>query len=146
MMGGIIDTNILLYGANSGAEEHRLATAFLLRTASSRAPWFLTEGICYEFFRVATHPKVFNRPLTWKEALRFLQPFWSSSNFETLATGEHHWTILKEILGETTHPSGNLFFDIRTVALMREHGIQEIYTSDTDFLQFKGIKVINPLK
>jgi predicted nucleic acid-binding protein len=29
---------------------------------------------------------------------------------------------------------------------MREHGVREIYTTDTDFLQFSGIKVINPLK
>ena len=145
-MGGIIDTNILLYGPNQDAEEHRSATNFLHRTISSRDAWFLTEGICYEFLRVATHPKVFDRPLVWKEALHFLQPFWSSSGFEVLAAGENHWSILRKILEETTYPSGNLFFDIRTVVLMREHGIREIYTSDTDFLQFKGIKVINPLK
>ena len=74
-MGGIIDTNILLYGPNQDAEEHRSATNFLHRTISSRDAWFLTEGICYEFLRVATHPKVFDRPLVWKEALHFLQPF-----------------------------------------------------------------------
>jgi hypothetical protein len=145
-MGGIIDTNLLLYGANKDAEEHRSAVAFLNQTASSRDLWFLTEGICYEFLRVATHPKVFVKPLTWKEALRFLQSFWDSSAFEILVAGEDHWFILKEILEETTHPSGNLFFDIRTVVLMREHGIREIYTTDTDFLQFKGVKVINPLR
>jgi predicted nucleic acid-binding protein len=59
--------------------------------------------------------------------------------------GKEHWEVLQEILREVTHPSGNLFFDIRTVALMREHGVREIYTSDADFLQFKGITVINPL-
>ena len=60
--------------------------------------------------------------------------------------GQDHWTMLENILGELIRPSGNLFFDIRTVALMREHGVREIYTTDTDFLQFKGIKAINPLK
>ncbi|MBA4392282.1 MAG: hypothetical protein C0407_01900 [Desulfobacca sp.] len=145
-MAGVIDTNILLYGVNGEAEEHRAALAFLHRTAASGEPWFLTEGICYEFLRVATHPKVFTQPLTYKEALRFLQPFWRSSSFEILVAGEDHWNLLQEITKETTHPSGNLFFDIRTVTLMREHGIREIYTSDTDFLQFKGITVIHPLR
>jgi predicted nucleic acid-binding protein len=28
---------------------------------------------------------------------------------------------------------------------MREYGIATIYTADTDFLQFQGIQVINPL-
>jgi predicted nucleic acid-binding protein len=49
---------------------------------------------------------------------------------------------------ETAHEfltAGNLFFDIRTVVLMREHGIRVIYTTDTDFLQFKAIEVVNPL-
>jgi predicted nucleic acid-binding protein len=45
-----------------------------------------------------------------------------------------------------TQPTGNLFFDLRTAALMREHGIRDIYTTDTDFLQFAGIRVINPLR
>jgi predicted nucleic acid-binding protein len=29
---------------------------------------------------------------------------------------------------------------------MQEHGVREIYSTDTDFLQFRGIKAINPLK
>jgi predicted nucleic acid-binding protein len=29
---------------------------------------------------------------------------------------------------------------------MREHGIKRIYTTDTDFLQFGDIEVVNPLK
>jgi predicted nucleic acid-binding protein len=50
------------------------------------------------------------------------------------------------VLGDLHHPSGNLFFDIRTVALIKEHGVREIYTTDTDFLQFRDLRVINPLK
>jgi predicted nucleic acid-binding protein len=37
-------------------------------------------------------------------------------------------------------------FDIRTVVMMREHGIRRVYTTDTDFLQFSGVEVINPLR
>jgi uncharacterized protein len=144
-MAGIIDKNLLLYAANRDAEEHRAALHFLYETASS-GPWFLTEGILYEFFRVSTHARVFDRPLTWKEALRFIRPFLLSHRFDILMAGQDHWTMLENILGELIRPSGNLFFDIRTVALMREHGVREIYTTDTDFLQFKGIKAINPLK
>jgi predicted nucleic acid-binding protein len=35
---------------------------------------------------------------------------------------------------------------VRTAALMREHNIHEIYTAETDFLQFAEIKAINPLR
>jgi uncharacterized protein len=145
-MPGIIDTNILLYAANSDSDENHAAVKFLSAAATSPEQWFLTEGIIYEFLRVSTHPKVFPKPLDWKEAMRFFRPFVETSNFLILTADERHWSLLEEILPALTHPSGNLFFDIRTVVLMREHGIREIYTTDTDFLQFPQIKVINPLR
>jgi toxin-antitoxin system PIN domain toxin len=145
-MSGIIDTNILLYAANRDSEENPAAVKFLVAAATSPEQWFLTEGIIYEFLRVSTHSKVFPKPLDWKESMRFLMPLLESSNFLILTADERHWSLLDEILGSITHPSGNLFFDIRTAVLMREHGIREIYTTDTDFLQFPNIKVINPLR
>ena len=145
-MAGVVDTNILLYAANRDAEEHPAAVSFLEEAAASVGPWFLTEGILYEFMRVSTHPKVFERPLTWKEGLRFILPILISQRFTILTAGEHHWAILEKVLEDLTRPSGNLFFDVRTVVLMHEHGVREIYTTDTDFLQFRSIKAINPLK
>jgi toxin-antitoxin system PIN domain toxin len=145
-MAGIIDTNILLYAANKDTDEHVAAARFLTMAATSAQQWFLTEGIVYEFLRVCTHPKVFPSPLDWKESMRFLRPFLENPSFVVLAADERHWLLLEETLVSLTHPAGNLFFDIRTVVLMREHGIREIYTTDTDFLQFPHIKVINPLR
>jgi len=66
--------------------------------------------------------------------------------FRVLTAGEPHWSLLSELLSRLTHPSGNLFFDIRTAVLMREHGVREIYTSDVDFLQFPGLRVVNPIQ
>jgi uncharacterized protein len=145
-MAGVIDTNILLYAANRDAGEHPAAVAFLRAAAKSGEPWFLTEGILYEFLRVATHPKVFHRPLDWRQALTFLHPFVDDANFLILTAGERHWILLETLLEQLTHPSGNLFFDVRTAVLMQEHGVREIYTTDTDFLQIPGLKVINPLR
>jgi predicted nucleic acid-binding protein len=63
-----------------------------------------------------------------------------------LRAEEARWSLLADVLAELNHPSGNLFCDVRTVVLMREHGVRRIYTTDTDFLQFAGIEVINPLR
>jgi hypothetical protein len=93
-MAGIIDTNILLYAANRDADEQRAAASFLYHAANSGEQWFLTEGILYEFLRVATHPKVFQRPLTWQEGLSFLKPFLGSSKFLILTAEQRHWTLL----------------------------------------------------
>lgn len=54
--------------------------------------------------------------------------------------------MLATVLAGLTHPSGNLFFDVRTAVLMREHGVRRIYTTDTDFLQFDDLEVVNPLR
>ena len=145
-MAGIIDTNILLYAANKDADENLAAVKFLSRAATSAEQWFLTEGIVYEFLRVSTHPKVFPKPLGWKGSARFLRPFLASPNFTILTADERHWSLLEEVLASLTYPAGNLFFDIRTAVLMREYGVREIYTTDTDFLQFPQIKVVNPLR
>lgn len=145
-MSGFIDTNILLYGANADAEEHDAARAFLSDIGATADPWYLSDGVVYEFLRVATHAKVFPRPLHWREALAFVAPVLGADNVRILRPEAGHWTLLTEVLGELTHPSGNLFFDVRTVVLMREHGIRRIYTTDTDFLQFSGLDVVNPLR
>jgi toxin-antitoxin system PIN domain toxin len=143
---GVIDTNLMLYGANSDAPEHVRAREFLAGIGASSDSWYVTDGILYEFLRVATHARVFPRPLTWREALEFLQPFVDADNVAILRGDDAHWSVLATILGELTHPSGNLFFDVRTAVLMREHGVRRIYTTDTDFLQFAGIEVVNPLR
>jgi hypothetical protein len=137
---------VLLYGANGDAPEHSAARAFLSAVGRTAGPWYLSEGVVYEFLRVATHPKVFPQPLVWREALDFLRPLLEIDQVIVLGASDGHWALLARVLAELTHPSGNLFFDIRTVVLMREHGVRRIYTTDTDFLQFAGIEVVNPLR
>ena len=144
-MAGVIDTNILLYAVNRDDERHDAAREFLYGAAQSSDLWYFTEGILYEFLRVTTHPRVFDRPLSWSQAMAFLRPFVDSDRFDIIAAGTGHWSELQDLLGTLTHPSGNLFFDIRTAALMLEHGIRRIYTTDTDFLQFRRLEVVNPL-
>lgn len=145
-MSGVIDTNLLLYAANRDAPEHAAARAFVAGVGRRGDSWYLSDGILYEFLRVATHPKVFPQPLTWREAVGFLTPLIEADTVRLLGAEDRHWIILQDVLAALTHPSGNLFFDVRTVVLMREHGIRRIYSTDTDFLQFSGIEVVNPLR
>lgn len=144
-MGGVLDANVLLYAANADAPENAAAVELLTRTAASAEVWYLTEGICYEFLRVSTHPAVFPRPLSAAEALSFLGALLERETFLLLAASARHWKTLGELVAELHHPAGNLFFDIRTATLMREHGVRKIYTSDRDYLQFPGVETVDPL-
>ena len=144
-MSGVVDTNLLLFAANSAVGEHEVSRRFLEGCGRDAGLWFLTEGICYEFLRVATHARVFPSPLSAAEAMAFLDAILGSGRFEVLSAEPDHWPVLRGVLSAHPRCSGNLFFDIRTVALMKEHSVRTIYTADTDFLQFKDIEVINPL-
>jgi len=145
-MGGVVDTNLLLYAANSDSPEHAAAHRFLSGTLRSPERWYLTEGILYEFLRVSTHPRVFPRALDAADAASFLEPLLASPSYSVLAMGDSHWPVLGETLKGLRHPAGNLFFDIRTAVLMREHGVRQIYTADHDFVRFDGLRVVNPLR
>jgi predicted nucleic acid-binding protein len=41
---------------------------------------------------------------------------------------------------------GNLVPDAHIATILRQHGVTRIYTADTDFLKFRFLEVINPLK
>jgi len=145
-MSGVIDTNLLLYAVNADSGDHARAREFLNQARASAQTYFVTEGICYEFLRVSTHSRVFPRPLLAHDALTFLQVFLEAPNTQILSISDKHWDWLNHVLQGLHQPAGNLFFDLRTAALMREHGIHTIHTADTDFLQIAEIEVINPLK
>ena len=145
-MSGLIDTNILLYAANKDSAEHGVAIDFLSGCVSGTDAWYLTEGIVYEFLRVSTHPRVFGSPLNWRSAMQYLSVIIERDNVFVLTAGLEHWSVLGEILEQIRRPEGNLFFDIRTYTLMREHAVRTVYTADSDFLQFEDITVVNPMR
>src|SRR5260370_3658450 len=132
----VVDTILLIYAANRRAEEHSTALAMLSRWRSGNEAWFATGSILYEFLRVATHPRVFERPLTFSKAWNFIEELFSAPSFGLLTESSRHAEILRELVREYPRISGNRFHDLHIASLMREHGITEIRTADTDFHQF----------
>jgi predicted nucleic acid-binding protein len=53
--------------------------------------------------------------------------------------------LLSQLTAEVPHLAGNILHDVHTAVLMREHGIREICTRDTDFHRFPFVKVIDPV-
>jgi len=145
-MSGVIDTNILLYLANRDCLEHDPAREFMATVAASQSQWFLTEGICYEFLRVATHHRVFPAPLSAGQALDFIHTLLAWPQLTVLQPTARHWGALQVLVNSLHHPTGNLFFDLRTATLMRENGVRTIHTADADFFQFPDLTVVNPLQ
>jgi uncharacterized protein len=69
----VVDTNVLLCAVNTSATEHVRCRQLLDQWRSQLLPWHTTRGILYEFTRVATHPRVFERPWTIEAAWAAVQ-------------------------------------------------------------------------
>lgn len=141
----VADTNILAYAANRDCAEHAAAVKALAGWLEGSVPWALTWAIVYEFLRIATHPRVFPKALTARQALEFLTPLLDSDVVSVLRPTERHEQVMRATVEEFGAPAGNLFHDLHTAVLMREHGVSEIMTADTDFRKFPFLTVTNPV-
>lgn len=137
---------MLVYAADRAAPEHARCAALLERWRARPGAWFLTWGICYEFLRVVTHPRVLRTPWTAVDAERYLHALFASPSLELLLPTERHAGVLGEVQREVPGLAGNLWHDAETAVLMREHGIRRICTRDTDFHRFPFLEPVDPLR
>ncbi|MEK7994926.1 MAG: TA system VapC family ribonuclease toxin [Planctomycetota bacterium] len=141
----VVDTNILVYGADMDSPDHTRCRALLEQCRSQTTPWYVTWGIVYEFLRVATHPRVLNRPFSASQAWLFLDALFASPSLRVLAETDRHRHVAAEVFADVPGISGNLVFDAHTAILMRENGIKTIYTRDTDFNRFPFLDTVDPI-
>lgn len=144
-MNGLIDTNILVYAANRQSSWHAKACSFLEKNMEEQVSLYLCWPVIYEFLRVTTHPKVFSKPLRWKEAHHFMNQLLSHASFTILKEGEDHYALLKELTNPLKNPSGNFVHDCHIATILKENGIKMIYTKDGDFRNFSFLEMVDPL-
>lgn len=141
----VVDTNLLLYAVNPDAPQHDRIRGLLNAWREGNRPWFLTWSIVYEFLRVSTHSRVFTTPLDLPAAQSWIDILLAGRSGNILVATERHSAVLAEIV--KTHPTlrGNPVHDLHIATVMKEHGIEEIQTADSDFNRFKFLNVMNPL-
>jgi toxin-antitoxin system PIN domain toxin len=131
----VVDTNVLVYAANSTVQFHGPCREWLDQQRRRPDAWYLTWGIVYEFLRVSTHPRILPRPWTASAAWSFITALLASPGLDVLIPTQRHADV-----------AGNIIHDAHTAILMREHGIRQICTRDTDFSRFAFLEVIDPLR
>lgn len=141
----VVDTNVLVYAADESAPEHARCRALMESWRRQNGAWYLTWGICYEFLRVVTHPRVMRQPWTMEAGVGFLQALQASPGLAVLIPTNRHLHVLADVVSEVRGLSGNIVHDTQTAVLMREHGIRRICTRDTDFHRFPFLEPIDPL-
>lgn len=139
----LVDLNLLLYAVNEDSPQHARARAWLERTLTGDDPCGFAWVVLLGFLRLATSARVFPHPLTPDQTLGVIDGWLARPAVVTLAPGEDHWRILRPLLA-AAGTAGNLTTDAHLAALAIEYGA-ELYSTDTDFARFAGVRWVNPL-
>ena len=139
----LVDVNLLLYAYHPRAEQHQASRARLEAALSGpdlvRFAWLT---LC-AFLRIATNPRVFERPLSTSEAEAAISSWLGQPAAGILDPGERHWDILRGLVRDR-QAAGLLVMDADLAAIALEHGAT-VCTTDRDFSRFSGLKWTNPL-
>ena len=139
----LVDANLLLYAYHPRAEQHEESRAWLEAVLSGpnlvRFAWLTL----WAFLRIATNPRVFERPLSTAEAEAAISSWLDQPAAGILDPGERHWDILRQLI-RAGQAKGPLVMDAVLAAIAIEHGAT-ICTTDRDFSRFPDVKWANPI-
>jgi uncharacterized protein len=141
-----VDTNVLVYAADAHSQFHLPCRQWLKRQRAQTGAWFVSWPIIYEFLRVTTHPRVMRQPWTAPKAWEFVASLLASPSMGVLVPTQRHADVAGELFSELPHLAGNILHDAHTAILMREHGVKQICTRDTDFVRFPFLQIVDPLQ
>ena len=138
-----VDTNILIYAVHEESERHAAAKEFIESRRAGEG-FCVSWSILYEWLRVVTHPRVFARPLAPADAQSFVRVLVTDPAVDILVETSSHGRFLQEVRAEAPPCRGNIYHDVHTAALMREHGLSVIATADLHFRLFPFLKTVDP--
>ena len=139
----LVDANIFIYAHDLKSPFHTGARRWVEQAFSDSEPVRLSWTGLLAFLRITTHARVFENPFSLDEALQVVEYWLSQPCMGLLQPGQRHTAILTSLLRQT-QATGPLIMDAHLAALAIEHGAV-LYTTDSDFAQFPGLRSINPL-
>jgi uncharacterized protein len=140
-----LDTNILVYARRMESAHHLRARQIVTRLAEGDEAWAIPWPCVYEFLRVVTHPRIFDPPTDLDRAIGDLDSLLASPSLTLLGEGPAHLEHLRRAV-LTGRATGNLVHDAHIAALMLDHGVRELWTTDRDFTRFAGLRLRNPFQ
>lgn len=139
-----LDANVLIYASDLGSPHHVAARAFLDAKASGRELLCLAWTTAMSYLRIVTHPGILASPLTPAEALGNLRSLHDLPHVRLLAEKDGFLDAYTEATGGEPL-RGKLVPDAHLAAILLQHDVRTLYTSDSDFRRFSFLDVRNPL-
>ena len=142
-MSAALDVNVLLYASDAKSPFHGKALNLLEDLGAGPDLVYLFWPVIMGYLRIATHPAIFQKPLSPKVATTNIHKLLQKPHVRTPSEDERFWDLYGSVASETV-VRGNLVSDAHLAALMRQHGVETIWTHDKDFKKFSQIRVRDP--
>ena len=138
-----LDANVLLYASDAASPRHERALEVIKTVALGPELTYLFWPTIMAYLRIATHPSIFENPLSARIAMDNVDALLSRPNVRAPGEQPTFWPRFRSVAGDAA-PTGNLVPDAHLVALMLENEVRTIWTHDRDYRRFRGIEVRDP--
>ena len=138
------DVNLLVYAYNEDAFLHDRAKAWWGASLSGTEPVGLAWSVMLGFARVVANRRILAAPIGVERALYHCRSWLAQPQVQVLIPGPSHLDILADLLRGPTAVSA-LVPDAHLAALAIEHQA-ELYSNDSDFGRFSGLRWRNPVR
>jgi len=138
------DVNLLLYAHITGFAEHTRARRWWEDLMNGDKEVGIGAPALFGFVRLATNPRVLDRPWAISAALERVDEWLSQPHVRFALPGPRHLEIVFGLLRELG-TTGNLTTDAQLAALAIEHQ-GEMHSNDGDFGRFPRLRWVNPLR
>ena len=139
----LVDANLLIYAHVREMPQHGAALEWLDRQFNELPRVGLPWSSLLAFIRIASNPRVMERPLTVRQAWIQVEDWLRARTAWIPVPTDRHRQILGPLLNQATSRS-TLVPDAHLAALAIEHGLT-LCSTDGDFSRFAGLRWVNPL-
>lgn len=139
----LLDVNILVNAYRRDAPRHREFLKYVQSLVDGDRPFAVPAVVLSGFFRVVTHPRIFDPPSTFDDALIFAQQLRATTHCLSVVPGAAHWGIFVAMCQKGA-ARGSLVSDAYLAAMAVEIGA-ELVTDDRGFGRWPSLRWRHPL-
>ncbi|MGH2444215.1 MAG: TA system VapC family ribonuclease toxin [Chloroflexota bacterium] len=138
-----VDANILVYASNVADPAFPQTRSLLERLATGPDLVYLFWPAIMGYLRIVTHSGILASPLSFADASANVSALLRRPHVRTVGESDGFWEFYLMTAGP--YVRGNDVPDAHLATLMRQHGVDTIYTRYRDFRKYEGITVRDPM-
>jgi uncharacterized protein len=138
------DVNVLVHAHNVDSAVHEKALLWWDACLAGPEGIGLAWAAVLGFVRIATNRRIVARPLPVQDVMQRIYDWLALAHVHLVQPSDTHFVRLRSEL-ERLGTAGNLTTDAHLAVLAMERGYI-LYSTDTDFARFSGLRWVNPCK